>query len=319
MSTTIYTELFCQFCKSPRKNKNSLHQHEIRCKENPNKIDTSFKLTDEQRKKSIIARSAINLQYCDYCKKECKNTNSLKAHTIRCKENPNKIDLSTNKKYNGSEKSNACRFCNLLFYKKDFNKHEILCDKNPNFEYAQEFYKDNSKRKPNQFTKALMLGLEQPIVSDETREKIGKISKQQIWTDERKSRHSLSMKNAVLKNPESYTKSNRGRVKHIKKYGMTFDGNWELKFYEWCLHKNIKVEDNIKFFEYTYNDNDHLYNPDFYLPDYDLYIEVKGYFDDKDIAKWNCFTEKLSVIKKDKINLIMKDKLSIEDIISDTY
>lgn len=50
MSTTIYTELFCQFCNKEYKNKNSLHQHEIRCKENPNKIDTSFKLTDDQSK-----------------------------------------------------------------------------------------------------------------------------------------------------------------------------------------------------------------------------------------------------------------------------
>ena len=104
-----------------------------------------------------------------------------------------------------------------------------------------------------------------------------------------------------------------------KKYGITFDGTWELKFYEWCLHKNIKIEDNIKFFEYTWNNSEHLYNPDFYLPEYNIYVEVKGYFDDKDIAKWNCFTEKLSVVKKDKINLIEKNELSIDDIISDIY
>ena len=30
--------------------------------------------------------------YCQYCKKQCKNLNSLKQHEIRCKENSNKIE-----------------------------------------------------------------------------------------------------------------------------------------------------------------------------------------------------------------------------------
>lgn len=29
--------------------------------------------------------------YCQYCKKQCKNLNSLKQHEIRCKDNPNRI------------------------------------------------------------------------------------------------------------------------------------------------------------------------------------------------------------------------------------
>lgn len=36
----------------------------------------------------------LNIQYCKYCGKECKNKNSLIQHEIRCKENPNKIDTS---------------------------------------------------------------------------------------------------------------------------------------------------------------------------------------------------------------------------------
>lgn len=31
---------------------------------------------------------------CKYCGKVCKNKNSLVQHEIRCKENPNKIDIS---------------------------------------------------------------------------------------------------------------------------------------------------------------------------------------------------------------------------------
>ena len=39
--TLDHDDLFCKYCKKEYKNKNSLLQHEIRCKENPNKIDTS--------------------------------------------------------------------------------------------------------------------------------------------------------------------------------------------------------------------------------------------------------------------------------------
>lgn len=35
-----HNDLFCKYCKKECKNKNSLAQHEIRCKENPDKINT---------------------------------------------------------------------------------------------------------------------------------------------------------------------------------------------------------------------------------------------------------------------------------------
>jgi len=39
-----------------------------------------------------------NIQYCQYCGKECKNLNSLKQHEIRCKKNPDRI-ISALEKY----------------------------------------------------------------------------------------------------------------------------------------------------------------------------------------------------------------------------
>lgn len=35
-----------------------------------------------------------NLYICKYCGKVCKNKNSLAQHEIRCKENPNRLDMS---------------------------------------------------------------------------------------------------------------------------------------------------------------------------------------------------------------------------------
>ena len=160
-----------------------------------------------------------------------------------------------------------------------------------------------------------MLGLPKPEMTEEQRQKISRASSNQVWSDERRKKQSENMKRVVLKYPESYSTSNRGRVKQIKKYGLTFDGSWEVTFYEWCLKYNIVVEDNLKYFPYMHNEKEHLYNPDFYLPDYNIYVEVKCYYDDKDLAKRKCFTEKLYVLKAAEIDAINKDKFTLEEII----
>lgn len=71
---------------------------------------------------------------CKYCGKECKNKNSLSQHEIRCKENPNKINL------------------------------EYLSNRD---------YSNFNFNPSNQFMKAKKLGLPIPEVSEETRIKIG--------------------------------------------------------------------------------------------------------------------------------------------------
>lgn len=44
-------------------------------------------------------------------------------------------------------------------------------------------------------------------------------------------------------------------------------------------------------------DDVHLYFPDFYLSDYDIYIEVKGYKRERDICKWNAVKNLLVITK----------------------
>lgn len=46
---------------------------------------------------------------------------------------------------------------------------------------------------------------------------------------------------------------------------------------------------------------DRTYYPDFYLPQDDLFIEVKGYETERDRAKWRDFPLKLKVIRKSDI------------------
>ena len=44
-------------------------------------------------------------------------------------------------------------------------------------------------------------------------------------------------------------------------------------------------------FSYVHETVERIYYPDFYLPDLDLWVEIKGYQTDKDLAKWKFMTD----------------------------
>jgi len=209
---------------------------------------------------------------CEFCDKICKNGNSLRNHQRLCKNNPDRQIMISN------------------------------------------FVAYNLKRKElnisgsNQFIKAKNLGLPKPEVSEQTRKKISKKNKGKKYTKEEKLKKSLEMKKAVKDHPESYTKNNIvGRVKNIEYNGVTFKGSWEVIVAKWFDKNNIKWKYESKSFDYEWNGT-RKYFPDFYLPDFNVYVEVKGYETERDLAKWknipNLVVFKLNEIKQIKNNTI---------------
>lgn len=212
---------------------------------------------------------------CKYCNKECKNKNSLTQHEIRCKDNPNKIKVVSN-----------------------WPKH-------------YKGYGDN------QYTKAKKLGLPKPEISEETRLKLSVISKNRKLTEEQKEKRSIAMKLAVEKFPESYSASNvNGRVKHIKYNDINLDSSWEYEVAKALDENNIKWERNKNYsFKYFWNDKEHKYFPDFYLPDLNIFIEVKGYERERDLIKYKT-VDNLLIIKKNEIDNIKNDSKFILNILN---
>lgn len=203
---------------------------------------------------------------CVFCGKSCKNDNSLRNHQRLCKKNPNCQTVISN----------------FINYNKKRSELGI--------------------KGKNQFTKAKELGLPKPKISDKTRQKISESLKGRKYNKEQRLRHSYVMKKTVQNHPDSYTKNNVvGRVKNIIYKGVTLKGSWELIVAKWMDKKGIKWEHEIQSFDYEWN-GVRKYYPDFYLPDFDLYIEVKGYETDRDLAKWksvsNLVVFKLSEIKQ---------------------
>lgn len=70
--------------------------------------------------------------------------------------------------------------------------------------------------------------------------------------------------------------------------------SWEANFCRILIKSNIKYKYEKKEFELS---NGQKYIPDFYLPEYKLYIEIKGYKHPKWIKKFNLFRKEYSDVK----------------------
>lgn len=93
-----------------------------------------------------------------------------------------------------------------------------------------------------------------------------------------------------------------GRAKKYKYKDFTVDGTWELKFCEFMDTQNVSWARNRKRFPYTHvNGKQSTYQPDFYISDFDCYVEVKGYETELDRCKWRQFPHKLVVIRRNEI------------------
>ena len=249
---------------------------------------------------------------CEYCERVCKNAMSLSQHRLRCEKNPGNIKdnfyLPSRKgKYVGETPSEltlkrraararkvlfeengslSCLYCEKLT--EDYScltVHESMCPKNPS----------RGDRSP----------------SEETKKKLSLVIKGRKMSDEFRLKVSEAMKRAILEHPESYTSSNRGRVKQIIVDGVKLHGSWEATFYSWAKENNLNPERCLTGFDYFWNGKNRKYFPDFYLPNLDLYVEVKGYETEQDREKWRQFPKKIIVLKKEEIRSILKDTYSL--------
>ena len=230
--------------------------------------------------------------YCKYCNRECKNDNSLRNHERLCKLNPNHQDIMS-------------YYVGFREYNRKLKDGSITKDTH----YV--------KRKPsNRYIKAREEGREPPKISEETRRKISEKSKLKRHSPEERAKISRMMKNIVEEHPESYCSKNISKLLHRTIYnGYKMDSGWELIVAKYLDSQQIEWNKPKTFFIYQWNDDDHRYFPDFYLPKYDVYIEVKGYERERDRAKYKVVPN-LIVIKRAQITSIERGEYNIFDIIT---
>lgn len=122
---------------------------------------------------------------CKYCSKICKNQNSLTQHEIRCKQNPNKIEVKSN----------------FIKYNEKVKTGEI------------------KKIFVNQYVKADALGLPRPVDSEETRIKKGNVNRGLTRSQELKDRISKKQKENYKGKSRWYTQTQH-RLSYAEQYFM---------------------------------------------------------------------------------------------------
>ena len=273
----------CKYCGKSFERKQQLAGHIIWCKNNPNRSGKS-NFHNKKYKNGIRPQDELKDLYCQFCGKHCKNLNSLRQHEVRCKYNPNKIDI-TNSTNNIKNYIDGLK-CGIY-----------------------------TKTNTNQYTKAKLLGLPKPEISETTRIKLSNVWLGKHHSNESKSKTSITMQRIVREKPESYSASNvNGRVKKVKYNGNIFDSSWEVLVAKYLDDNNIIWEHPNIGFDYEYEGKMHVYYPDFYLPQFDKYIEVKGYKRNKDEYKWSAVSN-LIIIQIKEINKIKNGTYKLFDTV----
>jgi YHS domain-containing protein len=95
-----------------------------------------------------------------------------------------------------------------------------------------------------------------------------------------------------------------GRGKSGSYNGDYFHSSWELAFQVFHDDHGIPLQRCWEQFPYQWKGEERIYVPDFKYNDH-WHIEVKGYQEEKDKAKWRDFPHHLEVLKSDEIEPIL--------------
>lgn len=205
---------------------------------------------------------------CAYCGKYFEKGTSLGGHIPKCKMNPSFIErhgaLLEKRKIDDLTKKSIGHVCECG---KSFSSgqklggHKVSCRLNPNHEITKQ------KRILSQQNKSL---------SDSVKLKISTTILGKI------------------ENNEWHTSFSKSRTHEYK--GIKFHGKWELNYAKWLDLNDIKWRRPTESFLYRFNNKNKRYTPDFYLIDFNEYIEIKGYPTDRDFCKWDQFPFELKII-----------------------
>jgi hypothetical protein len=235
---------------------------------------------------------------CTKCNCQISN-NNIKIHFEKCNGKP----------------SHAVRKSNKLpinaNYNNDLYKAKL---ESLNWEEIQAFYDDNHSFRDvqkkynlpsNRLTRYIKEGYLKTRSAKET-SKLRGTNKPPVMTPEMREKVSKGMRKAVL---EGRQKTPRPYASRLVIYNHTswlgneevLHGGWELKVAKYMDEHKIHWCKSKEHFTYIFEEREHEYFPDFYLKDYDLFIEVKGQVTTKDLEKWKQFPRKLLIIDQKSI------------------
>lgn len=195
-----------------------------------------------------------------------------------------------------------CVFCTKICKSESsYKQHYVRCNNNPN----KILYKPAGKPKGYRpWNTGLTKDTDTRVLkhSNKLKGKIGTfLGKKHTEESKRKISQKLSINNKG------------GRAKWYEVAGQKVQGTWErnvaLKFEELGI-KWKKLKTNRDILEYIMDNKIRCYTPDFYLPTYNVYLEVKGHW-------WGRDREKMDIVLKTHVdkNIVIIEKEQYEKIL----
>ena len=218
--------------------------------------------------------------FCQYCGRQCKNKNSLINHERLCVSNPDHQDKEYLYRAGGGWNKGLPAWNSGLTKETS----DIIAK---SAEKWKENYKKGIYKKP-----------------------LGKGSTEEVETERKKKLSTFA------KNNNNFWKLKR---KHIVEYnGFKFDSTYEVIVAK-SLDSNGVCWEKPKSFKYIFNSVEHTYTPDFYLPDYDLYLDPKNDFLIENINPGTGYNDvdKIRAVEKQnniRVLILNKNQLTWEEI-----
>jgi hypothetical protein len=234
---------------------------------------------------------AVNRRKCEKCSREISRSN-FERHQNSCNGPSKALD----KTYDdlGNLK---CKFCNRNFDgKNSWSNHVRRCPSNPKsgFMINGEPYIHGSlgKKGKNQYTKALETGNEKPVLSEDSRIKIGNANKNRIISAETRQK----MRDSAIKRKLGGVRQS-SRIKYNDKI---LGSSYEHRVVVSLDENNVKWETCSRFKYVDPFGKARTYTPDIYLIDYDVYLDPKNDF------LINNTNPKLGFSDREKIELVQR-------------
>jgi hypothetical protein len=126
-------------------------------------------------------------------------------------------------------------------------------------------------------------------------------------SNEQKEAHAASARTRIIARYEAGWLPKAGRCKKYRYFSpiageVLLDGTWELAVAKWLDTNEYNWKRNTKRFQYINLKGEiSFYTPDFWVDEFNSYLEIKGYETALDRCKWSQFTAPLIIWKKKEL------------------
>lgn len=244
---------------------------------------------------------------CEICGQEISKSNYTK-HIERHKNNPNSFDES---KYKLNHEGLECQFCGKICKnRKSLCNHERLCKENPNRQILNNRSIEGFNNKGRTaWNKGLTKETDERVkyISEHMKQLMlekGHIGCRGLKGSENVSAR-IDVREKISKTMSERYAFPRGWAKRGWYKNIWCDSSWELAYVLFAIDHKIKFERNRKSFPYRWDGYTHQYIPDFYLPNIDTYLEIKGQYDEKVDSKVKQFPYKLIIYQYEEMKPIL--------------